>query len=234
MSSVCDVDGNIVSLYAKDATITDNTYYWIMDFSYAKQRKIRFYKVAIPFSWYLFTNEILLNTLTGSPVLNGNWDILTLPAQLATLLGATVCSIPLSTRKISLTFAGAVTLNISSWSKRARYFLGAGDNNIVLAGPGTITFPNVVDLGGDVTLNIKMGIFNNRIIEASNSEVKNTFKVMINGNPSDWVIWEPYDLYFLSSPLNSSQALSMQIYDIWGNFINFNNGNFFMEYRLED
>lgn len=192
-------------------------------------KKVQVRSVSFPFKWYLFNNEPLLWS-GGTAILNGSYDALTLPVALAALFGAVTCTISASTNKISLTFAAPTTFNISSWSRRAQHFLGAGTANI---GPSlTINFPNPADLGGDDTVNF---IFDNGLTSENRTgqrAVSNSLVVPVPCNPGGFVFWEPHDYDLdINQPMNYT-SLNLKIYDMWGNPLNMNSAQGFIQLEV--
>lgn len=225
---------NILQLQFLEGQTTNtdgNEYYWPLKPLNESDswKKVLVRGINFPFKWYLFNNEPLLWS-GGTATLNGSFDAIELPIALAILFTATSCTVSASTNKISMTFAGATTLNISSWSRRARYFLGSGDADLTGV---TIDFPYPADLGGDDNLNF---IFDNGLTSENRTglrAVSNSLVVPVPCNPQGYVYWEPQQPYELdiNQPMNYT-SLTLRIYDQWGNPVNMNNAQGYIQLEL--
>lgn len=223
---------HITKLYLSDATLQQsvnrNVYSWVLSSAPQNQNKVEIDLIEIPFSWYLFDDEILTYS-GGTPVLNGSFNTTTLPAVLATLFGAATCTISDSTLMINMTFGAPVTLNISQWSSRAQYFLGAGTAD--LAGVN-ITFPFPVDLGGDRNIEMHISrLFTNKVHDSKTIPNKATLAIPISVNPFEVVYWEPQDFYLESDATQLSQGIEVEFFDRWGGSLNLNQREGFLQYR---
>ena len=223
-------DNQIVQLYLTDANIdSSNTFTWKLTGTPVQSRFIELVRATIPLSWYTFDNEVLTYS-GGTPVLNGSFTTTNLPAILAVLFGATSCTISDTTLLINLQFGAPTTLNISQWSKRAQYFLGAGTSDLTGV---NITFPYPVDLSGDLEVRLQFpNWFTNKTLDSDAAANPGLLSIPIKVNPFEIVYFEPPSPYFLiSNGLQNTGALRLQILDVWGNSLNLNNRQGYIQYR---
>ncbi|MFA9289387.1 MAG: hypothetical protein ACEQSA_05940 [Weeksellaceae bacterium] len=221
---------SILKLQLTEGQQTSSTYSWPLSQQNGTNKwdRIHIRAVSLPFKWFLFNNEPLLWS-GGTATLNGNFDSSTIPVALAALFGAVTCTISSSTNIIALTFAAPTTFNISSWSRRARYFLGAGSADI---GPAlTITFPYPADLGGDDTINF---IFQNGLTSENQTgqSVTSSIQVPVPCNPGEYILWEPHDYDLDIKQQMDYGSLQLKICDIWGTPINMNNAQGYIQFEL--
>jgi len=193
-----------------------------------------------------FDNEVLVNTNTTSPtnILDGDYDSLTLPAVLQTIFAANSVAIPLATNVISIAFAGAVTLNISQWGIRARRFLGAGDADLSLLGAGTITFPYVCNLGGDMEYSFQFSNHLsdiNPVVALGNAKVSPeippdptfVFTVPADTDMSGFVCYRPEN-YIMKAPTSKITSTSLVIKDQFNNVLDMRGAWFFIQLEFYD
>jgi len=219
---------HVVKLYLTDALLQGNQYSWQLSTCPIRQDRIEIDLIEIPFSWYLFANEQLVYS-GGTAVLNGSFNTTTLPAILASIFGATTCTISDSTLLVNLTFAGSTTLNISQWSARAQYFLGSGTADLT----GTnITFPYPVDLGGDRNIEMRISrLFTNDVHDSNTIPNKGTLAIPISVNPFEVVYWEPENFYLETDNTQISRGIIVQFFDRWGFSLDLNHREGFIQYR---
>lgn len=236
---------NVLKLYGSSATYdsTEKTYFFtkLSSISSTTFKWMRVRAIDFAMSNLLFDNETLANTNTVAPnnVLSGDYDSITLPAILQTLFSATAVAIPVSTNVISLTFAAAVTLNISQWSPRARALLGSGDADISLPGAGTIPFPFACNLGGDLEYSFEFSEricdsnpvvteFDETITPKKPGDPKFVFTVPGNGNMLDFVYYRPEN-YIMKAPTSNLQSFTVLIRDKWNNVLDMRGGDFYIQ-----
>lgn len=163
------------------------------------------------FTWYVFKNEVLTynDGVAKTITLNGTYNIVTLPAQLQTLLGAGyTVTIDQNTLLINIVSPGLVTWTIESvpWSVRAKYFLGTGEVDI---GPTlNATFAFAIKLGGDQLIQLAssklVGTNNNQSQQTGLED--NALKIPVPVNGFQFIEYTPTNFYDIDTSINNNSS----------------------------